>query len=177
MRKRTYTPEQKALWKARVRERYATSPELRVEKRARNLAWEAANPGRMKELTAKWHVEHAEHVHAKQRAYRVAHPEIAKRATAKFLAARPGYYNALTRTRREKLAGRPRSAACEICGAQSTKSLHFDHDHRTGEFRGWLCWNCNTVLGKVNDDTELLDKMIVYLSRSRRPRLVVGKAL
>lgn len=29
-----------------------------------------------------------------------------------------------------------------------------------------------TTLGKVEDDVELLDKMIVYLMRSRRPRLV-----
>jgi hypothetical protein len=77
---------------------------------------------------------------------------------------------------RERLAGRSAPSACEACGssAETGRALAFDHDHLTGEFRGWLCYGCNLALGCVNDDIERLDALIVYLSRSRRPRLVVN---
>ncbi len=34
-----------------------------------------------------------------------------------------------------------------------------DHCHRTGEFRGWLCGDCNRALGKVSDDPSTLRRM------------------
>jgi hypothetical protein len=50
---------------------------------------------------------------------------------------------------------------CELCGC--TGKMHFDHDPKKGEFRGWLCVNCNQGLGKFFDDTELLRRAIAYL--------------
>lgn len=36
---------------------------------------------------------------------------------------------------------------CEICGtAPKTRGLQWDHDHKTGKHRGWLCWRCNRAL-------------------------------
>lgn len=60
---------------------------------------------------------------------------------------------------------------CEICGLEETgltkdghkRMLHVDHDHETGKFRGLLCSRCNTTLGSVKDDPELLRKMALYL--------------
>lgn len=62
----------------------------------------------------------------------------------------------------EELAGRPRPKNCEICGEKDT--ICFDHCHAKGHFRGWICKRCNTVLGKVNDDTKLLQSLIDYLN-------------
>jgi hypothetical protein len=42
-----------------------------------------------------------------------------------------------------------------------------DHDHITGEFRGWICQYCNTALSRVNDSIETLQRMIEYLSKGR----------
>jgi hypothetical protein len=52
---------------------------------------------------------------------------------------------------------------CELCGGATR--IAYDHDHATGKHRGWLCMKCNTALGLVNDDVELLKKMIAYLTK------------
>lgn len=62
---------------------------------------------------------------------------------------------------KEKIAGRKKPLDCEICGAISV--IHFDHNHKTGEFRGWICRRCNLVLGMVKDNSELLINLSEYL--------------
>ena len=72
----------------------------------------------------------------------------------------------------EKKMGRPyRPSHCELCGhpgygavgSKPCAGIFFDHDHRTGKARGWLCGRCNKVLGLVKDDQALLTAMISYL--------------
>ena len=61
---------------------------------------------------------------------------------------------------------------CAVCGAHNddpkyARGLHIDHCHETGVVRGLLCHGCNTGIGSLNDDPELLEKAISYLkSRS-----------
>lgn len=59
----------------------------------------------------------------------------------------------------QKIGEKPK--ACQICGKK--KRLCLDHDHNTGAFRGWLCHNCNLVLGNAYDDPTTLQKAIGYL--------------
>jgi calcineurin-like phosphoesterase len=64
---------------------------------------------------------------------------------------------------------------CAICGeAESSlfwnnpdkiKKLAVDHSHETGKVRGLLCWRCNSILGRVNEDVDLINKMIDYLKK------------
>lgn len=73
--------------------------------------------------------------------------------------------------RQEKIAGRARPLSCEICREferRRNTRLCFDHDHSTGEFRGWLCSRCNSVLGYVNDDINLLEALTKYLIRNNK---------
>lgn len=59
---------------------------------------------------------------------------------------------------------------CEICGQcpePGKRDLNMDHDHVTGKFRGMLCDNCNSGLGRFKDDVERLQSAIRYLGRAR----------
>ena len=56
--------------------------------------------------------------------------------------------------------------ACAICGTTDTgtyKAFHVDHCHNTGIVRGLLCSNCNTGIGNLRDDINLLKRAIEYL--------------
>lgn len=66
--------------------------------------------------------------------------------------------------KREEQASRPRSILCECCSGEPGKNgIVWDHDHKTGNFRGWLCNRCNRVLGMCKDSKDVFEKMIYYL--------------
>ena len=69
------------------------------------------------------------------------------------------------RRKREKAAGRLRPDVCDVCEQPNLngRALSFDHCHISGNFRGWLCDNCNKALGFAKDDPEILDKLAAYL--------------
>jgi hypothetical protein len=55
--------------------------------------------------------------------------------------------------------------SCAICG--STERICWDHCHRTGVFRGWLCGHCNSGLGFFRDNPVHLQSAIRYLAAFR----------
>ncbi len=63
-----------------------------------------------------------------------------------------------------KSAGR-----CQVCHAepQKPKRLVLDHDHETGEVRGFICAQCNTALGMVGDSPERLRSLAEYIDNYR----------
>jgi hypothetical protein len=66
----------------------------------------------------------------------------------------------------EKLSGvpRPKSTVCAICEKKiSGPKIMFDHDHKSGKFRGWLCISHNIGLGMFGDSAKTLEKAIQYL--------------
>lgn len=59
----------------------------------------------------------------------------------------------------------PEPSHCECCGrAAIARSLHLDHNHVTGEFRGWLCAACNPAIGALGDTLEGVLRAAAYLS-------------
>ena len=54
---------------------------------------------------------------------------------------------------------------CQICDRDITDKKCIDHCHSKEKIRGVLCNNCNTALGLVGDNTEVLSRMINYLNR------------
>lgn len=74
----------------------------------------------------------------------------------------PGWKGGLTRLqKKEMIAGRKKPKVCELCGKKGR--IVFDHNHKTGEFRGWLCNLCNTTLGALREDCVFILKMIDYI--------------
>lgn len=55
---------------------------------------------------------------------------------------------------------------CEICG--SPDKLCWDHDHKTGLFRGTLCKDCNTGIGLLKDDPVLMVAASTYIIRNKQ---------
>jgi hypothetical protein len=176
------TDERKAKRRAAARAWYAANRERCL---AAARVWRAANPEKVKDGKRKEYLLHKEKYNAYSAARyqaRRANPTTRAvdltKARERYERDRSTYLDGsrvayISKVRRlERIAGRPAPALCEICGEPSKRRLDFDHDHYTGEFRGWICWRCNAVLGKVKDDTDLLDKLIVYLARARRPKLL-----
>jgi len=58
---------------------------------------------------------------------------------------------------------------CAICGVHESKAgkkgLVVDHCHNTGAVRKLLCSSCNSALGLVKENTNVLAKMIEYLTK------------
>jgi hypothetical protein len=58
---------------------------------------------------------------------------------------------------------------CLICkkdyGNNKNKYLSIDHNHDTGEIRGLLCQKCNSAIGLLNEDIELVKRTLLYLER------------
>lgn len=54
---------------------------------------------------------------------------------------------------------------CDCCGKPLGDKPCLDHDHNTLEFRGWLCYSCNTGIGKLGDDPEGVRQALDYLER------------
>lgn len=54
---------------------------------------------------------------------------------------------------------------CAICGTEDPGKLDFcaDHNHETKQPRGILCRKCNSGIGLLKDDVELLEAAIKYL--------------
>lgn len=74
----------------------------------------------------------------------------------------------------------PDNHRCDCCGkSEDELTIHYgkdgqavspwrlDHCHETREFRGWLCMNCNSGLGRFYDDPDLLTKAISYIQKDR----------
>jgi hypothetical protein len=53
---------------------------------------------------------------------------------------------------------------CKICKIQLTKNNQaIDHCHKTKIVRGLLCFKCNSALGLLNDDIEIIQSLLEYL--------------
>jgi len=57
---------------------------------------------------------------------------------------------------------------CHACGVpelELNRRLNMDHCHETGEFRGWLCENCNKALGLLKNSSDRILALAKYIER------------
>lgn len=64
------------------------------------------------------------------------------------------------------------NGVCAVCKEKETvrlngkvKRLCVDHDHKTGKVRGLLCMSCNIALGKLKDNSTIIESLLTYIKR------------
>ena len=60
----------------------------------------------------------------------------------------------------------PKPERCACCH-KKTKKLDLDHIHGSTVFRGWVCRNCNTGIGKLEDTLTGVLQAAVYLENDK----------
>ena len=122
-------------------------------------AWKRAHP----EYGADWRKVHREEAKEATKVWKRLHPG----HSAEWFKAHPNYIVEAGRLWRKrldvKLTGHVRPKRCEVC-RRSGVPIHYDHCHKSGLFRGWLCRDCNAVLGYVRDSTKVLQRLIDHLN-------------
>jgi hypothetical protein len=162
---RAYYAKNREKMRERQRAHYANNPEFRQANQARTDAWvkenreaRLAHQKRYREKNRdKLHKAHHEYIRDGSGGMSAAYKERSQRKLIQRAADL------------ETMAGRPRPEVCEVCGGppDSKKGMHFDHCHKHGHFRGWICRGCNLILGYAKDDRYRLLKLIAYLDRSQ----------
>lgn len=133
------------------------APEIKAERATRQKQWIKDHPEARKEIQRRYRERNKEGIAKAAREYQ-AKPAVRKRIIIRKAATL------------EVLAGRPRPEVCDACGGppDPNRELHFDHCHKNGHFRGWICRECNLALGNVRDDANRLLKLVAYLRRTAR---------
>jgi hypothetical protein len=119
-----------------------------------------------------WRAKNAEHIHNYQTEYRAKDPEKARVDNAIWRKKNIDHVRAKNRVNKLKsmygltvpaLEAMKQAQAfrCLLCDKE--KPLNVDHCHKTGQVRGLLCTDCNTSLGKFNDDPNMLRRATAYL--------------
>ena len=56
---------------------------------------------------------------------------------------------------------------CPICKRKREiwhkNQVCLDHNHETGEIRGYICGDCNASIGRIGEDIEILERAILWL--------------
>jgi hypothetical protein len=122
--------------------------------------WQKNNKEKLSAYKRENRKKNPDKVREQERKYRSHNREESKELRKKYSA------NLHKRFRAKQViaAGRDRPDVCEVCNEKDVR-ICYDHCHKTGLFRGWLCVRCNSTLGFVKDDIKLLAKLGIYLKR------------
>lgn len=163
--------------------------ECRPCSRATARAWREANPEKVRAAGAAYRANMTADKlalrAARTREWILAHPDDDRSYQAKYREANRGTIRRKWRAHRYGLSLADQVAllqsqgdACAICSAPLTLDVgggaHLDHDHDTGLARGFLCRNCNSLLGMAKDSPSRLRAAALYLDR-RQPKLRLAR--
>ena len=140
-------------WKRKNKEKVAAYAEI----------WREANKEHRKQTKSKWDADNREHRKEYNKEYKTKNPEYFKR---KHLS----YSYGISLEEYDRMLHN-QNCRCAVCGkhAEETqrKRLFVDHSHATGKIRALLCQQCNTAIGMVNEDTDVLFALVAYLNEHR----------
>ena len=72
-------------------------------------------------------------------------------------------HNQVVARLRKEVPEPPEDYQCPVCLKTLEEKWVLDHCHDTDTFRGWICFNCNSGLGSLNDDIETTKRAVAYL--------------
>jgi DNA-directed RNA polymerase subunit RPC12/RpoP len=131
---------------------------------------EATRKAYHKKYHAKWYEENKEKRHAQIAEYEKTKPKewrkaIGRKSNLKLR------YNLTPQEYETKLTSQ--DYKCALCGKDANDNvrrgkvepLYVDHCHKTNKLRDLLCHQCNSGLGHLKDNIEILQKAIDYLHK------------
>lgn len=167
---------QRIAWAARSRAYYAAN---KAVVGWRSNTWNRAHKEEGRVRSRVWPKNNPEKARASRKAWVAANREYNKILQKAWHAKHPGYNaeksSACYRRQQEELAGSKRPKYCQVC--RRVGKICFDHSHLSAAFRGWICFNCNIVLGMVGDSSKTLRKLATYLEKPIKSTVVVHKQL
>lgn len=140
----------------------------------KNRLYRKNNPDKVRETNKNWEQANPEKVKARKIKYALTHKKEVDDSRKKW------YSNNKLRVRENKLKRvygltnqdydkmlQEQDSCCKICGIKNSETkkgyLVVDHCHKSGKVRSLLCDGCNTGLGLLKDNPEVLEKAAQYL--------------
>ena len=150
------------VWVAKENERKKIWRENNWAKaRAATDRWEKQNRDRVNKNARRRRMENPDKYRDKANRWRQKSPEKVKKYTlmASYGMTAEEYYQLFDK----------QEGLCLICLApeKENRLLSVDHCHYTGKIRGLLCKKCNTGIGMLQDDPELLKRALAYLDENK----------
>lgn len=137
--------------------------------------WRDKNPEHLKELKRNSYLRNREKTIAHINQYRAKnlnkikayHKERYKNNPELFKERRLKYNYGMTFEDKEEIY-KQQEGKCKIClNDFQIHELHIDHSHKTNIIRGLLCPHCNTAIGLLKEDTNILKSAIKYLENCK----------
>ena len=139
---------------------YARCKECRVEDCRDHRE---ANREKVRESSREWVREHATASAAATSKWRKENPLAVALQNSRSVVRKRGHASCAATVKELEVAFTGHCAICDVPELECKTRLHLDHDHETGEFRGFLCGKCNKMLGLANDSEEILTSSLHYL--------------
>jgi len=137
--------------------------DCRVCFQAKAVARAEANPElreRARERTARWISDNDE----RYRRYKRTYGKLDKKKTADRRSHLRNKFGLTLEDYDRMLADQ--DGGCAVCGdPPGTSALHVDHCHESGRVRGLLCFRCNSAIGNLRDDPDIVASALAYLTR------------
>lgn len=134
---------------------------------SRSRIWYKNNPLRAKKTMQKWYLKNKKKARQMNKLWQLEHPVNIRNSHWKYRGVlnQDGTPFVMENYLEAFADQKGRCAICHIDHKRLQKSLHVDHDHKTGFFRGLLCATCNNHLGLYEKKK---DSFFIYLEDSRR---------
>lgn len=120
--------------------------------------WRKNNPEKVQEAQRRRYLKHRDTLLEKAKQYRLNNIEkvYLSKIKTKFGIVKEDYNELIIN----------QNNSCAICFRKDDyQRIGVDHNHKTGKVRGILCARCNTGIGLLQDDIDLLKEAIRYLEK------------